>query len=343
MESRFLYRECLNKYCLDMDLLEKYNFHVTDVIPLRKVFILVTNKGNMILKRSSYSTEDLDFINYSLNYLKSNGFNNTLRFVLNKEGHILTKWHDESYVVMDLIDGRECDYSNILDVQTAVKTLSHMHSASKNISFSRESKRFGGYKLIEEYGYKLKDLEKLKVRALEYENKNEFHQVFLQYVDHFIAKMQEGIEIIKASPYLEFCDNDENYFLCHHDLAYHNVLIKDGDGYLIDFDYSLIDLRIKDLCNFINKVTKYSCYDYNVLETILDEYNKENPLLKDEYKILYGMLVFPDEFYSVAKDYFYRKKLWSFETYMYKLEKKVQDIDERDEMITTFKKQHVIF
>jgi len=49
------------------------------------------------------------------------------------------------------------------------------------------------------------------------------------------------------------------------------------------------------------------------------------------------MLLFPEGFYSISRDYFYRKKLWKFNSYLYKIQKKVQDIEERQDMVETFK------
>ncbi|MEG1256446.1 CotS family spore coat protein [Clostridium sp.] len=341
METRFSHKEWLSRYDLDINLLDNYHFIVMDVIPLRKVFVLVTDKGNKILKKVNYTDEDINFIRSGIDYLKNNGFNRIMDFVLNKDGHIITQWKKSTYVVMDLIEGRECEYNNSLDIAIAVNGLADMHKASKGISFSDKCERYKGFSLIDNYKGKLKELEIFKERALSYENRSEFQEVFLKYVDYFLKAMEKSISIIEKSPYLQLCNDKDNFILCHHDLAYHNIIINDSNSYFIDFDYSIIDLRVHDICNFINKVTKYSCYDFQVLKGIVDEYNRKIPLSQDEYKILYGMLCFPEGFYSISKDYFYRKKLWKYESYLYKIEKKVKDIEEREEMIENFRNVYV--
>lgn len=341
MESRFSYKEWLSRYCLDLRLFENYSFKVIDVIPLRKVFILVTTEGNKILKKTEFGHDDLSFIKTSVDHLKKSGFNNIIDFVLNKEGNILTRWGEDNYLVMDLIEGRECDYNNLIDVKIAINSLSQLHRASKNIEFSPTSNRFRGFSLIESFKEKLEDLQKLKRRAIEYGYKGEFERVFLSNVDYFIEAMEKSIEAVKASKYIELCGDNSNYVLCHHDLAYHNILVVNEEGYFVDFDYSIIDLRVHDLCNFINKVTKFSCYDYEMLNTILKEYNKYNPLKKEEYGVLYGMLLFPESFYNISKDYFYKNKLWTLDTFVNKLEKKVQNIEEREEMLEMMKEEYI--
>lgn len=337
METRFSHKEWLSKYDLDISLLDNYDFLVMDVIPLRKVFVLVTDRGNKILKKVNYSDEDITFIKNGVNNLKENGFTRVMNLISNRHGHIITEWKESTYVVMDLIEGRECEYNNSLDIIIAVKGLADMHKASRGIKFSTKSERYKGFKVIDNYKSKMKELQVFKERALSYENKNEFHEIFLKYVDYYLKAMEKSIEIIEQSPYMELCNNKGNFIFCHHDLAYHNIIINDYNSYFIDFDYSIIDLRVHDICNFINKTTKYSCYDFQVLKLIIDEYNKKIKLSQEEYEILYGMLCFPEGFYSIAKDYFYRKKLWKYESYLYKIEKKVKDIEEREEMIENFR------
>lgn len=342
METRFAYKEWLSMYDLDIKLLKNYDFHVDDVIPLRKVFILVTDKGNKILKKINYTSEDFDFIVKSINHVKLNGFNRILNFYLNNKGEIITSWKNSTYIVMDLIEGRECEYNNPLDIKIASTGLAELHKASENINIDVTSKKYMGFKIIGICKEKLNDLDKIKRTFETYENKNEFQNIFLNYVDYHMNLMKKSIKIIENSSYEELCKNKEKFVLCHHDLAYHNIIVCNDEGYFIDFDYSIIDLRVHDLCNLINKVTKHSCYDFNALKIIIDQYNSNNdPITKKEYEVLYGMLCFPQDFYSISTDYFYRKKLWQYDSFLYKISKKVQDINEREEMIENFKKAYV--
>ncbi len=124
--------------------------------------------------------------------------------------------------------------------------------------------------------------------------------------------------------------------ICHHDLAYHNILINNDEVYFIDFDYSVVDLRIHDLCNYIDKVVKGFAYNFQKAKDIIDEYSGISELDKREIEVLYGMLYFPEEFYSISKDYYFKRKLWSEESFIYKLNKKLENFEERGEMLQTF-------
>ena len=51
LDVRYKDKAYLSKYDLDVNLFSKFNLLVYDVIPVRKVFILDTNKGDKVLKK----------------------------------------------------------------------------------------------------------------------------------------------------------------------------------------------------------------------------------------------------------------------------------------------------
>lgn len=88
IEGRFRDRDFLCKYDLDIGLFKKYNYKVNDIIPIRKLFIISTNKGNKILKKLDYDLDHLEFIDSAINYIKNNNFNNILSFEKDKKVNI---------------------------------------------------------------------------------------------------------------------------------------------------------------------------------------------------------------------------------------------------------------
>ncbi len=64
---------------------------------------------------------------------------------------------------------------------------------------------------------------------------------------------------MKQSEYYNLCKEKEKIVFCHHDLAHHNILINKEEVYFLDFDYAVIDLKVHDICNFINKAIKNFC------------------------------------------------------------------------------------
>ncbi|MEG0775654.1 CotS family spore coat protein [Clostridium sp.] len=340
LDSKNKERETLSRYDLDLKLLNNYDFVVSDVIPVRKVFILVTNKGNKILKRVEYNLAHLEFINSIIEHLRGQGFCNVMNYERNKKGDIYTQWKESTYVVMKLVEGRECEFNNPVELSIVTNTLAKMHLASKGFNIKIHQGRYVYGDLVEKFQHKLQELKTFKTMVLTYENKSDFDKIFLNHVDKFIEDMKKSIDIIKGSKYYELLEEKDKFAICHHDLAYHNILMDNDEASFIDFDYAIVDLRVHDLCNFINKVVKNFAYDFEKLKDIIGEYNKVSLLDPRELDVLYGMLWFPDGFYSISKDYYCKRKLWGENSFNYKLAKKVENLHEREEMLRKFKESY---
>src|SRR3712207_8990731 len=109
-------------------MFEAYDFKIEDIIPVRKVYILITDKGNKILKKIDYSIDELNFINSGIDYINKNSFHRVFNFTKTKDGEVYVNWNKNIYCVMDLIDGRESEYSNPLDVMRSEEHTSELQS-----------------------------------------------------------------------------------------------------------------------------------------------------------------------------------------------------------------------
>jgi CotS family spore coat protein len=345
LDVRYKDKAYLSKYDLDINLFSEFDLVVYDVIPMRKVFILNTDKGDKVLKKVNYDTSRLEFINYGIEYIKNNNFNRIIEFEKTKNKLIYVHWKDDIYCIMNLVEGRECEYSNPVDVMLTSRALAELHRASAGLindeAFQmllvNNHKRYLCGRIIEIFNKKLKELRFFKSIATLYENKNEFDCIFLEHEKYYEKKIVQSIKILEGSEYYNLCKEKEKIVFCHHDLAHHNILINVDQVYFLDFDYAVVDLKVHDICNFINKAIKNFAYDIEKCNTIINEYTQINQLDHRELKVLYGMLSFPEDFYGVARDYYTRKKQWSEEVFLSRLKNKVEYREDREAFLEAFK------
>ena len=340
IESRYRDKRYLSQYNLSVDMFERFNLKVTDVIPVRNVFVLCTDKGNKILKKIDYSIEDLEFIHNGIKFIKGK-FNRVFDFVETKNNEIYTVYGGDVYCVMDLIDGRECDFFNEIDVSIAAKGLGELHSASEGFKSNIYSK-VGCGKIIDKFRRRAEEMEFLKSIANLHENKNEFDEVFLKNIDYYVDKIENSIDILNKSSYYKLCSEEEKVVLCHHDLAYHNILIYNDEAYFIDFDYSIIDLKVHDLSNFIIKAIKDFAFDIDRATLVISNYCTKNSLNRKELEVLYGMMTFPEDFYGISRDYYTKRKEWDEEVFVDRLKKKVLNKEDKEEFLQEFQKTFVL-
>lgn len=333
-------REYLCDYDLSLDFFDAVGIKVNDIIPLRKVFVLSTDDGNKILKKVNYDVERIEFISDSLEYLKK-FYKNIIGYNKLKNNLNYIKWKDNIYIVMDILDGREASFSNPVEIELCSKNVALMHNASKGLITHLENKYNKNF-LNESFKIKLKrvneELKYMKSIAIKYKYKNEFDTLFLDNVDECIEEIKLVEESLEESAYDRLRKDFDNITICHNDLAYHNFLIKNTDVSIIDFDYMTLDLRVFDIADFLIKSIKNAAFDIDKMMLALDSYEKVSVLTKEEKELIFILLKFPKDFYSITRDYYFKRKKWSYDIYLNRLNNKLNNEPFRKEFIDKYKR-----
>ena len=250
---RYIDKKILCSYDLSEEFFNKLGVEVYDIIPLRKVFVLFTNKGKKILKSINSSKERIRFIDKILNIIKQND-KYILQYCKNSENNIVTNWKGKSYVLLDMIDGREASFTNPLEVEWCTKALANFHNASENIISKiteEELKLNKSNNLIYEFLNDLCFISEAERVIGKFRYKNEFDTLFLANVSKAKNDLNRSINLLSNSSYNEIYSDTNNMVICHLDLAHHNFIIDENEVNMIDFDYCKVDIRVVDIYNFI--------------------------------------------------------------------------------------------
>lgn len=338
MEGKYRDKVYLSNYSLDTNLFDEFGFLVEDAAPIRSVYILKTNRGMKILKKIDYDMEELSFINDSLNIIREE-YPYIINFSLSTKGNIFVNYEGGNYIVIDLIEGRDCVFQNPLDLKKASLALAKLHRAGERVELICPKRNNLG-KLLDKYHQRMRQMEKFKEIANLHIIKSQFDEIYLQQVDYYIKCVDQAIDQISASSYFELCNT--RHTLCHHDLAHHNILISEDDNvYFLDFDYSMIDLPYHDLSNIITKSVKNSEWDNEICNYIIKGYMEERELSKQEIKVLYGYLLFPQDFYDITSGYYLKNRGWDEEEFVDKLKRKVEYKENREGFLNKFREEWI--
>ena len=137
--------------------------------------------------------------------------------------------------------------------------------------------------------------------------------------------MNKAIELLMKTSYEKMKKDNRCFYLCHNDLAHHNFIIDNDNVNIIDFDYCNIDLRIKDIYIFINKVIKNLVYEKEAIDSILEAYEKPNDKIdSQEREILNALICYPYDFVEIIKLYYYKQKSWEQEVFIGRLKNKIE-------------------
>lgn len=335
---RYIDKKILCKYDLSEEFFLNLGVEVNEIVPLRKVFIIITPEGKKILKIVNATEERLEFIDKSLDYI-SNKYSNVLSYCKNKKNKIYEVWQGETYVLLDMIDGREATFSNPVEIDICSRAIANMHLASKGMLDNIDDDIVNdnsGIDLIKLMNDSYKRLENIKYNVEKYRYKNEFDKMFIDNVDYNLKEIEKSLELLALSDYKSILLDKSKTVLCHNDLAHHNFIIDGEEVKIIDFDYCKFDTRIIDVANFTLKVIKNFAYDSSKVEIILNAYNKVERLSNEEVKLLYVILSFPKDFVTIVTDYYYKQKSWDEDVFVNRFKNKLENEVYRKEFLDNF-------
>ena len=327
----------------EFEIERQFDIKIETIKPNKGIYYLKTNKGERCLKRINYGPQKLLFVYGAKEHLIANGFNNVDRYYLNTEGEPYALVNEDLYTLSQWIEGRECDFHNIDDIELAAKNLAAMHYASKGYDPPENSKLksdLGRWPHLMEK--RIKALTKMRDMARKKNMKQNFDLVYIKNVEFYKNLAVRALNILKNSEYNALCEKSEvEKNFCHHDYTYHNIIVdKDNNLQVLDFDYCKREIRAYDLANFMIKALKKVDWNIDYAKRIIDAYNTVEPLEEKEYKVLLAFLIFPQRYWRLANRYYYNEVTWAQNTFNKKIQNIVNEQELYSKFIEDFKKYY---
>lgn len=341
-ENRQSEREFLSEYDLDVNLFEAMGLKVKQIIPVRSIYRIATDKGFFCLKKLRFPMEDMDFIFAAVEHLKNKGYENVFNIVKQENGDNYITFKGEKYFLTEWIDGRECDFLNPVDLDTAIEVLTRLHNAAEGYDpgICPKDRYFYG-KWPENFSRRIAEMKLMKEQVQSKPDKGTVDETYLEFVDMCINDGEEAILMLKKTGYEDLSKEAERKKgFIHHDYAYHNILHTfDGRTYVVDFDYCIMDIRIHDLGSLILRNMKRSNWDTDKALGILESYDRRNPIGNEELKVLTPFFLFPQDFWMISRQYYIEKKPWDEEDFADKMSVKSEYAIMRRKFIGEFEKR----
>lgn len=312
---------------VDREITSNYGLEVKNIVPFKDTYMVQTDKGSKILKKMLFSPERILFIHGAKEHLANKGFANIDRYLTTIKGEPCFNFDNASHVLYDLLEGRECNFDNDIEVRKAAQLLASMHSASKGY------RPLDGSKIQDELGMlpayfnkRLEDIKKL--RKIAKKGKSRFDHMFLENADYFIGMGEQAAVELEKSSYASLINEAraEGVF-CHHDFTHHNIICSEERFSVVNFDYCCFELRIYDLANLIRRKMRKCNWDMDKAVLIVDGYNSVSQLNRDEIAVMKLILQFPQKFWRVVNRYYNSRRSWSERSFIVKLQEVIDEVD----------------
>lgn len=292
---------------LSLEFFQSANIEVLDIIPSKNKFIVKTLKGDKLLKKIDYKQQKLQE-----------------KIKLFDE---LFNWKGSVYGIINVQDKRECDYRNQEDILMVVKALANFHGVG--YKFYHNYKEFRSINLLIKLKSIKTEIQFLEKMVTDLTEKKAFDKVFLENSGHYLNKMDlviKGIEKYEYCSLLNSCDEDT---ICVGEFSQHDIFLDDKESCFTNFNNSSINLKVKDLCDFIGKVEKVYDNNLEITKVVLKEYENIAKLKDEEIELTMRLIEFPFEFYELIKNYYIARKNWEEENFINRLNKIVEKDEKR--------------
>ncbi len=315
---------------------EKYDLDIKNLYPYRDCYIINTQKGKKLIKKSSLTAERILFVHGAKEHLYENGFKNTDRYLCTTDGSPSVCIEEAYYTLSDVLTGVECNFENRPDIIKASTLLASMHRASRGyIPPENSIARNELGKLPVYFMKRLEDIKKLKKLAKK--GRSSFDYLFLDYVNYFSDLAESAIETLEGSNYRHHvmkAEKDGGF--CHHDFTQYNVTLMQDDVYISNFEYCCFELKVYDLANFIRRKMRKCNWDINEAAIIVNEYRNTESLSDDDMIIMKTILKFPQKFWRVANRYYNSRRSWSERVFISKLQEVIAEIDSHKQFLDRY-------
>ena len=317
------------------EVLQKYDFTVSNRSRVRGAILLETNKGYKIIKETRTSAGRLVWENKIKSHLKQQGFTKIDSFYLNKEGTISTS--DSSgvrYVVRDWYIGSECDLRNINEIRLAAQNLGSLHVNLKGMGSIVDGSCVDTEDIVVVFKRHNSEMKHIRNYLKNRKDKNEFELALLQAYATFYNQAVKAVEVLDGplfrKLYTETCSNRDVY---HGSYTYHNVLMCPEGVTTTVFDKCAYGIQLMDLYYFLRKVMEKNEWNMEYGRAILEGYESVKKLTEDEKEVLKLLLLYPEKFWKLASYYMNGKKTWISHKNMEKLNALCAQLENRDKFI----------
>ena len=327
---------------MDTKLIEEsYGFKIKDIQNIKSISRIETDCGIKCLKRAHLSPSFFLFIYSAVNHLKQKGYEGVIPYSTAIDGSICIPDGDHVYYLVDWICARECRFRREEELKQAIRAAAELHKASVGYVPPKGAKPRVFYnKWLEKCNKKSEELLEFSKTIEDKEYIDDFDEIFSEHLSYYRQQSKESTDMINSSPYFEVSGKSEKSGeFCNHDLANHNFLIsEDGNVYLIDFDYCIMDTRLHDLCSLVIRNMRYGVWDIDKAYFILNEYDRVYTVNQKELEVIKALMTFPQDFWQVGLQYYVEKQPWTMEYFLLRLSRIVNDREIRDKFLQEFLK-----
>ena len=317
-------------------VLEQFDIEVRNMYRSRGGFVCITDRGTMILKEFHSSAGKLNDEYELKKNLRERGFSLIDQHIQNKQGTFFAedRYHTV-YTMKEFYEGKECDIRNGYDGKMAAKNLAKFHKIASQVEISQRAR--SQYQtlpmLLNKRTNEIRRANNYMTKTIK---KGDFEHLYIKSYEMFFEQAKEAMSICE-----QLGEEKEKQCLgiCHGEYNQHNVIKTEQGIATINLEHFCYQNQFLDLHQFLRKALEKTQYDKEIAKKILSGYSQEKPLEKEDYEILYLLLLYPDKYLKIANHYNGRRKAFISPKDMEKLQDTIEQNKKKELFLHWYQKE----
>lgn len=335
----------MNQYINDLKKLVEENYDITifHINQFKNVYKISAVEGNFCLKQVKHDFHRFKHILDVFYYLKRKEFDNILELIETYDNKKYITLDNVYFYMTRWVESRELNYSNNYDVIRASQHIAKFHNHTKGFIVSPDtSPDIRWMRWIEIFDHKMNEILEFKDMLRDKKELTIFDQIYFENIDKNVDIAKESIDLLHKFDYEGVIkEHSKKNYICHHDLANHNILLdSQGKIFFIDFDYVILDTYLHDLGSFILRCLKFGRWDKYKMDIILKSYKDVKYITKQELSLMLSFILFPNDFWQIGLQRYKEDIRWNDDKFIKRLTRFENDKDDRVNFIKSiiFKK-----
>lgn len=328
------------------EILAQYPLQIRSKKRVRGAILLETERGLCLLRSYNGHRSHLETEEQIKQHLINQGYPYVDQAVKNERDEYLTRdGAGNLWIMRKWYSGRECDIRETGEVRQASVHLAKLHQMlvqplakqaerqvleAAEFEASVQDPENNENTCVQEKENEIYERPQSRIDKPYFEKRNRELKRVHTYIRKKRRKNEMELALLNAFGYYyeqgceaERMDAEEQLFqglyqqaagqelFVHGSYNYHNLLIQGKRIATTNFENSKVGIQILDLYGFLRKVMEKNGWKSTMGMDILNAYQEQRPLSKQERRLLYTLLLYPEKYWKQCNFYYNGKKSWT--------------------------------
>ncbi len=288
---------------------QEYNLSATELKPFGPVWRVFSAKGRFALKKTDPSAEGLVHTAEMLSKIHEAGFSSLISPEISKKKLPYFEFNNHYYQLFQWRQGSHPSFTEPDSIKKSACLFAGLHRISSLALNGEEDEECKIKDLIAGLEQRTAFLENTIAFLKEQSQMNRIDRGLIGWSDYFLAQARYGLSGLR-----QVVRNPRSSLLtgfCHNDPAPRNIIVENGQWFLIDFQLSARDLLVTEISKLAGRILQANDWDPSIFDMVINAYHRERPITDWEKSALPYLLCFPQPFWRICRQRFAEKLKWS--------------------------------